>query len=71
VLFDQCEPHEVSNDSDDERVVLTTEVLLPLPFPLSLLNRLAQRSYRSLPSFRGMVERAAEAALAPTVAVSR
>ena len=70
VLFDQCVTHEAVNDTDEPRVVLTAEVVLPLPFPLSLGNRVAQHAYRRLPSYEGMVERAADAARRPLEAAS-
>lgn len=48
IVFDDSFPHEVWNDTDEERVVLFVDFLRPLPFPLSALNdavvRLASRS---------------------------
>ncbi len=38
-VFDDTFPHEVHNDTDEIRVVLLCDVVRPLPFPLSLLNR--------------------------------
>ena len=40
LIFDDSYPHEVWNDTDFHRVVLFVDFLRPLPFPLSLLNRL-------------------------------
>lgn len=40
LVFDDSYPHEVWNDSDEYRVVLFVDFLRPLPFPLSLLNRI-------------------------------
>jgi len=39
LIFDDSHLHEVWNDSDSWRVVLFVDFLRPLPFPLSLLNR--------------------------------
>lgn len=48
VVFDDTYPHEVWNDTDEERVVLFVDFARPLPFPVSGLNeaviRLASRS---------------------------
>jgi ornithine lipid ester-linked acyl 2-hydroxylase len=48
LVFDDTYPHEVWNDTDEERVVLFVDFARPLPFPLSVLNeaviRLASRS---------------------------
>lgn len=43
VLFDDSWNHEVENESDELRVVLVTDVLRPLPWPLSLFGRLLRR----------------------------
>jgi aspartyl/asparaginyl beta-hydroxylase (cupin superfamily) len=40
LIFDDSHMHEVWNDSDSWRVVLFVDFLRPLPFPLSLLNRM-------------------------------
>lgn len=45
MFFDDSYVHEVWNDSDSPRVVLFVDFLRPLPFPLSLLNRMIFRSY--------------------------
>lgn len=39
MIFDDTFNHEVWNDTDETRVVLFVDVLRPLPFPESLLNR--------------------------------
>lgn len=48
IVFDDSYPHEVWNDTGEERVVLFVDFVRPLPFPLSVLNeaviRLASRS---------------------------
>jgi ornithine lipid ester-linked acyl 2-hydroxylase len=40
LIFDDTFEHEVWNDSDEVRVVLFVDVVRPLPFPLSAINRL-------------------------------
>jgi ornithine lipid ester-linked acyl 2-hydroxylase len=40
MIFDDTFNHEVWNDTDETRVVLFVDVLRPLPFPDSLINRL-------------------------------
>ena len=40
MIFDDTFNHEVWNDTDQTRVVLFVDVLRPLPFPESLINRL-------------------------------
>jgi aspartyl/asparaginyl beta-hydroxylase (cupin superfamily) len=39
MIFDDTFNHEVWNDTDETRVVLFVDVLRPLPFPESLINR--------------------------------
>ena len=39
LIFDDSHPHEVWNDCDAYRVVLFVDIVRPLPFPLSLANR--------------------------------
>ncbi|MCL2769761.1 MAG: aspartyl/asparaginyl beta-hydroxylase domain-containing protein [Solirubrobacterales bacterium] len=39
MIFDDTYNHEVWNDTDETRVVLFLDVLRPLPFPDSLINR--------------------------------
>jgi beta-hydroxylase len=41
LIFDDSYRHEAWNDSDCHRVILFVDFVRPLPFPLSLLNRLA------------------------------
>lgn len=41
LVFDDTYPHEVWNDTDEERVVLFVDFARPLPFPLSSLNEAA------------------------------
>src|SRR6266581_1238202 len=38
VVFDDTYPHEVWNDTDEERVVLFVDFARPLSFPVSILN---------------------------------
>jgi ornithine lipid ester-linked acyl 2-hydroxylase len=40
MVFDDTFNHEVWNDTDQTRVVLFVDILRPLPFPESLINRL-------------------------------
>jgi beta-hydroxylase len=40
LVFDDTFNHEVWNDTDETRVVLFVDVIRPLPFPESLINRL-------------------------------
>jgi beta-hydroxylase len=48
LVFDDSYPHEVWNDTNEERVVLFVDFARPLPFPVSVLNEaviwLASRS---------------------------
>jgi len=48
VVFDDCYPHEVWNDTDEERAVLFLDFARPLPLPVSAVNeamiRLISRS---------------------------
>jgi ornithine lipid ester-linked acyl 2-hydroxylase len=39
LIFDDTFNHEVWNDTDETRVVLFVDVLRPLPFPESAINR--------------------------------
>lgn len=57
VLFDLNRQHEVWNDTDGYRILMMLEIVMPLPFPLSVFNRFVQWSYRYFPSFRGAHER--------------
>ncbi len=40
MVFDDTHPHEAWNDTTSHRVVLNVDFVRPLPFPLSLLNRI-------------------------------
>ncbi len=40
LIFDDTYNHEVWNDTDEERVVLFVDVVRPLRFPMSSLNRM-------------------------------
>src|SRR5207302_11013078 len=40
IIFDYTVNHEVWNDTDETRVVLFVDVLRPLPFPESAINKL-------------------------------
>jgi beta-hydroxylase len=44
MVFDDTFNHEVFNDTDETRVVLFVDVVRPLPFPESLINRLIIRA---------------------------
>ena len=44
MIFDDTFNHEVWNDTDETRVVLFVDVLRPLPFPESLINRMIIRA---------------------------
>jgi beta-hydroxylase len=44
LVFDDTFNHEVWNDTDETRVVLFVDVLRPLPFPESLINRMIIRA---------------------------
>ncbi len=46
VLFDDSWEHEITNECDETRVVLIVDVLRPLPWHLSLLNRFWIGLYR-------------------------
>ncbi len=39
LIFDDSHPHEVWSNCDSDRVVLFVDIVRPLPFPLSLVNR--------------------------------
>ena len=46
VLFDDSWDHEVKNDSDESRVVLIVDVLRPMPFAFSIVNRMVTTTIR-------------------------
>jgi ornithine lipid ester-linked acyl 2-hydroxylase len=60
VLFDLGTLHEAWNDTDRRRVLFMIETEMPLPRPLSWLNRFVQYQYRFFPSFRQMPDRVRE-----------
>ena len=60
LVFDDSHPHEVWNDSDSQRVVLFVDVMRPLFFPLSLLNRLMIRIIARFPSVTELMNDAQE-----------
>lgn len=68
VLFDVNVTHEVWNDSDEDRVLLMVETVMPLRFPLAVLNRFVQHQYRFHPSHREMPSRVAALAGEPATA---
>lgn len=57
LLFDLAAPHEVWNDTDSPRIVLMMELVAPLRFPLSVVNRFVQWTYRAFPSYLGLPDR--------------
>jgi ornithine lipid ester-linked acyl 2-hydroxylase len=56
LIFDDSHPHEVWNDSDSQRVVLFVDVMRPVFFPLSLLNRLMVRIIARFPSVADLMD---------------
>ena len=58
LIFDDSHLHQVWNDTDEERVVLFVDFARPLPFPLSLLNRLIIRRIAGTDFVTEAVERA-------------
>jgi ornithine lipid ester-linked acyl 2-hydroxylase len=57
LIFDDSYSHEAWNDSDCHRVVLFVDFVRPLPFPLSLLNRLTIWQISKLPFVSDAVKR--------------
>lgn len=57
VLFDLGAWHEAWNDAPAQRVLFMIETAMPLPRPLSWLNRLVQYQFRFFPSFKDMPDR--------------
>jgi beta-hydroxylase len=57
LIFDDSHLHEVWNDSDSWRVVLFVDFLRPLPFPLSLLNRVMVWKISTTPFITGAMQR--------------
>jgi ornithine lipid ester-linked acyl 2-hydroxylase len=79
MIFDDTFNHEVWNDTDETRVVLFVDVLRPLPFPESAINKLIIKAIGLSPFVldakrnqeaweRGYLERRPAAAPAPEVA---
>jgi ornithine lipid ester-linked acyl 2-hydroxylase len=64
LIFDDSHPHEVWNDCDSYRVVLFVDVVRPLPFPFSLVNRLIIWAISRTSSITEPVERVRENARA-------
>lgn len=56
LVFDDSYLHEAWNDSDGVRVVLFVDVVRPLPFPISLLNRFMLLLISSSPGVRAAME---------------
>ena len=44
LIFDDTYPHEAWNSTDEDRVVLFLDIIRPLSFPYSLLNRMVLKS---------------------------
>jgi len=59
ILFDDTWNHEVMNSSDSTRVVLSVDVLRPLPLALHAMNLLYKRGFR-LAYAKGMVKKMGE-----------
>jgi ornithine lipid ester-linked acyl 2-hydroxylase len=66
LVFDDSHEHEVWNDSDSYRVVLFVDVLRPVIFPLSLVNRTVVWIAARTDSMAVLMDRARKKALAPT-----
>jgi beta-hydroxylase len=64
LVFDDSHPHEVWNDCDSYRVVLFVDVVRPLIFPLSLINRLIIWAISRTSSITEPMERVRERARA-------
>ena len=62
LIFDDSHLHEVWNDSDCWRVVLFVDFLRPLPFPLSVLNRMMVWRISRTPFITGAMENIRNAA---------
>ena len=57
LLLDDSYPHFVSNDCDKQRVVLFADFIRPLPWPVSLFNRLVIKLFEHTPLAKDPVER--------------
>jgi aspartyl/asparaginyl beta-hydroxylase (cupin superfamily) len=62
LVFDDSHEHEVWNDSDSYRVVLFVDVVRPLVFPLSLLNRAVIWITAHMPSITEPMDRVRKSA---------
>jgi ornithine lipid ester-linked acyl 2-hydroxylase len=60
VVFDDTYPHEVWNDTDEERVVLFIDFARPLPFPVSVLNEAVIRLFSRSGYIQEIVENVAD-----------
>lgn len=65
LVFDDSHEHEVWNDSDSYRVVLFVDVLRPVIFPLSALNRTVVWIAARTDSMAVLMDRARKKSLAP------
>jgi len=63
LVFDDSHMHEAWNDSDSYRVVLFVDVLRPLVFPLSLVNRSVVWTTARTPAISVLMDRARKRAL--------
>ena len=63
LIFDDSHWHEAWNDSGQHRVVLFVDFVRPLPFPLSVMNRVMIWRFSTSQFVRGPVEKAAQARL--------
>ena len=66
LIFDDSHPHEVWNDSDSYRVILFVDFVRPLPFPLSLFNRIMIWRISRTPFVTEAMERVRKANLIQT-----
>jgi aspartyl/asparaginyl beta-hydroxylase (cupin superfamily) len=66
LVFDDSHMHEAWNDSDSYRVVLFVDVLRPLVFPLSLVNRSVVWTTARTPAISVLMDRARKRAFPPT-----
>lgn len=57
LIFDDSHDHEAWNQSDVQRVILFVDFVRPLPFPLSMLNRLMIWQISKLPFVVNAVKR--------------
>jgi ornithine lipid ester-linked acyl 2-hydroxylase len=64
LVFDDSHEHEVWNDSDSYRVVLFVDVVRPLVFPLSLVNRAVIWITAHMPSITEPMDRVRKSASA-------